>query len=99
MDSSGKFTRHTKEEINSLVELWRQSGKNKTEFCRERKINYSSFIGWTTLKKTHHKKSASFIPIELNDSQKLFAEIHFKNGSRVCFYQPIGADYLQSLFR
>ena len=99
MNTTGKLTIRTKEEIQSLVELWKRGGKSKTEFCREQNINYQTFIGWTTPKKTHREKSPAFIPIALNDSQKPFAEIHFKNGSRVCFYRSVGAKYFQSLLK
>ena len=97
-----KFTTRTKEEIDSLVEQWKQSGKNKTEFCAEQKINYQTFIGWTTPKKSHHKKSSSFIPLSVamgEEKQNIFAEFYFKNGNRICFHQSVSAEYFQSLLK
>lgn len=102
MNTTGKFTTRTKEEIDSLVEQWRQSGKNKMAFCRERNINYQTFIGWTTPKKSHHKKTSSFIPLSIaagQERQNIFATIYFRNGSCVCFHQNVSAEYFQSLLR
>lgn len=102
MNTTGKFTTRTKEEINSLVELWKQSGKNKTAFCREQNINYQTFVGWTTPKKSHHKKPSPFIPLSISvgeEKQNIFASIYFRNGNRVCFHQSVSAEYFQSLLK
>ena len=102
MNTTGKFTSRTKEEIDLLVELWKQSGKNKAIFCREQNVNYQTFIGWTIPKKSHHKKTSSFIPVRVGmgeERQTVFANIYFKNGNRVCFYEPVSADYFQSLLK
>jgi len=102
MNTTGKLTIRTKEEIQSLVELWKQGGKSKTEFCREQNINYQTFIGWTTPKKSHHKKTSSFLPLTVSaeeEKQNIFAEVYFRNGSRICFHQSVSAKYFQSLLK
>ena len=102
MNTTGKFTTRTKEEINSLLDQWKQSGKNKTVFCHEQNINYQTFIGWTTPKKSRHKKSSSFIPLNVSvqeEKQNIFASIQFRNGNRICFHQPVSAEYFQSILK
>lgn len=100
MNADEKYTSRTKEQTQELIERWKQSGKSKKLFAQDNGINYMTFIGWFSrdTKKKPSKEKPSFISVPMKTaSGQLFAELHFKNGTRVSFYQPVGAEYFQSL--
>ncbi|MEO5643176.1 MAG: hypothetical protein ABIQ40_12695 [Bacteroidia bacterium] len=90
----------SKQEVIDLIERLKQSGKTKKVFAQENGVKYMTFIDWTNRpgRKSHWKKKKSFIPLAVNNvAGHLFAELHFKNGNRVCFHQPVSAEYFQLL--
>lgn len=95
----------SKEEIKQIVDLWRQSGKNKKQFCRENNIVYMAFIGWTAPKKSRKlsgtkEKPSGFVPIRVNQALLgVFAEINLPGGSKVIFHSPVSAQYLKDILR
>jgi hypothetical protein len=94
-----KNPQRTEEEISTLIERWRASGKNKKTFCRENDVNYMTFIGWTRprprVQKEKTKKSSSFIPLSINQAGAgVFAELNLPGGERIIFHAPMSAEYL-----
>jgi hypothetical protein len=97
----------SREEISSLIEQWRASGKNKTTFCRENNLVYMTFIGWTSGKKkakpscrTGRKKLSRFLPLKISKTQVgIFAEINLRDGSKVVLHREVSAQYLRSVLR
>lgn len=87
----------SKEEITSLIEQWRTSGKNKKQFCQENNLTYMTFIGWTAPKK---KTKSAFIPIHVNKTlPTIFAEINLPDGSHIILHNEVSAHYLKSVLR
>ncbi len=90
-----------KEERQATIELWQESGKSKTSFCKEFGINYQTFIGWTSTGKKKHtteKSKSSFIPIELRSERStLFAELQFEHGMKIYLHREVTASFLRSL--
>jgi hypothetical protein len=86
----------SKEEKATLTRQWRASGKDKTTFCRENKINYMTFIGWTCTKKKE-KTKPSFIPLEINPPA-VFAELSLR-GAKIIFHSPVSAQFLKTLLK
>jgi len=94
----------SREEISSLIEQWRASGKNKTTFCRENNLVYMTFIGWTSGKKKAKEKLSGFIPLRVNKTTPkaigvFFADIHLPDGSKLIFHSPVSAQYLRVILR
>lgn len=109
-----KPTLRSKEEIVSLIEQWRASGKNKTTFCRENNLVYMTFIGWTSAKKkakpaslirrtpfgVGRKKLSGFIPVRVSKTEReIFAEINLRDGSKIIFHREVSVQYLRSVLR
>lgn len=97
---SPTYTR-SKEEIKQIIELWRQSGKNKKKFCQENNLVYMTFIGWTAPKKKAKKIIPGFIPVKIHKATTtgFFAEINLPGGSKVIFHSPVSAQYLKDILR
>jgi len=99
-----KLIRHSKQEIQVLIEQWQQSGITKKSFCATNNLNYQTFIGWVNPKNKKKKqvssieKTSDFIPVEIKENARtLFAEARFNNGNSVCIYEYVGTNYLRSL--
>ena len=97
--------RRSKEEIQTLVLAWQQSGKSKSLFCKENQLNYLTFMSWTNppKKKKHKVKSpptSGFIPLQINNKRlEFFVEVHLLNGNKISFHESVTAEYLRSLVR
>ena len=50
-----------------LVEQWQQSGKTRTQFCREHEICYTLFLGWI---RDAAVGRGGFIEVNMRDSGK-----------------------------
>lgn len=101
MKSGQRGISRTREEIAQFKAAWAASGKSKKEFAIQNDINYMTFISWFGKKVDKKEQEPSFfIPIPVNKLAALpFAEVILKNGSRVCFYERIGADYFSLLLK
>jgi hypothetical protein len=103
MDNSTQRKLLSKEEINQVVELWKQSGKTKKSFADEQGLKYVTFTGWC---KRHGRKKIvqkstpeKFIPIEVKQEPSIFAELEFSAGQKIVFYQSVTAEYLKTLLK
>lgn len=95
-----KRLRYSDLEKQEFIEQWKQSGKNKSAFCKERGLGYFSFCEWIRGKKKIRSSQIkpSFIPVRVkNSGEKLFAQIILKNEIIVNIYQPLGSDLLSAL--
>lgn len=102
MNGNQKPHKRTREDIEQLKKLCLSSGKSKKQFAEENGINYMTLMSWFS--KMGRKKTVSkqpgFVPIQVTPlSTTPFAEIHFSNGKRIVFHQPVSADYLQSFLK
>ena len=92
-----------KSERAAIIELWQESGKNKTVFCRELGLKYHAFISWTNPKKKKSKPrggitQGSFVPVRIKDDPGVvFAEISFQNGTVLLIRQSVAAEYLRKI--
>jgi hypothetical protein len=92
----------SKEDIAQLTMQWEQSGISKKAFAAQHGLNYHTFVGWTCGKgqRRRRDKKSFFIPVPVTQgAAKIFAEIHFSNGSRIVFHQAVGAEYFQSFLK
>ncbi len=101
MEMNGKqiFTEQQKQE---LIEQWKQSGKTKIDFCKEKDLKYFSFVGWSSDKKKKKQTVAhsSFVPVKISrNDEALFAQLTLKNGSVLNIYHPVEVGYLSALLK
>jgi len=93
------FTDQQKQE---LIEQWKQSGKTKIDFCKERDLKYFSFVGWSSDKKKKKRSvdNSSFVPVKISrNTEALFAQLTLKNGAILNIYHPVEAGYLSALVK
>lgn len=93
--------RLTTEQKKELISQWKQSGISRKKFSAEHQINYYTFMDWCYRfdKKPAQKKVTNFVELKVSSQPGSFAEIKFTNGSAIVFYQPVTADYFQSLLK
>jgi len=99
--------RRSKQEVQALIEQWKQSGKSKALFCLENNLNYQTFFGWVKPKKKKHSvkdqqfsKSSGFVALKVKpDTEQLFAELNFPGGIKLSLHQTVPVAYLKELIR
>jgi hypothetical protein len=83
-----------------LIEEWRQSGKTKLCFCKEKGLKYFTFVRWCSGKRRIRKSTASpsFLPVKISrHPDALFAQLTLRDGAVLNIYQPVEASYLSAL--
>ncbi len=102
METNSKkiFTDIQKQE---LIQEWKQSGKTKIDFCKEKELNYFTFVNWSADKKKRNKPvppASSFIPVKVSqNTDSLFAQLKLRSGAVVNIYQPVESGYLSALVK
>ena len=93
--------RYSDLEKQELIEQWKQSGKTKTLFCKERDLSYFSFCMWSNdKKKTSPKAKGSFVPLKVKlPAETIFCQLILKNGTTVNFYHPVETNYLATVLK
>lgn len=100
-------SKRTPEEIQQIINQWRESGKTKKDFCLEQNIKYLTFIGWSrpgerkkySASKNKNKHSG-FVSLDVRDFPgEIFALAQLRNGNRITVYQHVPAGYLRQLMK
>jgi transposase-like protein len=93
--------RYTDLEKQELIQQWKESGKSKAAFCKERSIGYYTFNDWVKRRIGKNKTtSSSFISLQVKSSLPSdFATLTLKNGSTVSLHQRVEANYLMTLLK
>jgi hypothetical protein len=101
MEKSTTARRYTELEREELIEQWKQSGKSKTVFCKERSVSYYSFNDWIKRRNKKVKNGKpSFVPLKIKpSSQTNFATLISSNGLTLNFHQPVESSYLIALLK
>ncbi len=85
-----------------MIEHWQQSGLTKKEYCLQQSIKHHSFYYWYKCYKTDHgiadNSSGGFAKLKI-DKPLIAAsvEIHFPDGVRLLFHEPVSSNYLKAL--
>lgn len=100
MKRQGNF-RYTELEKQELLEQYRQSGKSKTGFCRERGLSFCTLHDWLggKKKKSARKRLPGFVPVNIKHGADVFAEVVLSNGSTVKIYNQVDAGFLSKLLK
>ena len=65
------------EEMQSLIEQWKESGKTQQAFCQERDLAFTTFYYW--LKRYRRQvDESSFLPVEISSGSHI--EIRYPDG-------------------
>ncbi len=72
----------------ALVEQWKQSGKTRKEFCRDREVNPATFAYWVSKWKSRNSPAQGFARVDLSEGQGRKVEITYPNGVRLCTDDP-----------
>jgi transposase-like protein len=93
-------------EISAVLKRYRQSGKNRREFCDLEGISYSSLGNWMRAKKKRRKKfpakkSGGFVSLDLAGSLAAapLVQISFPLGHTVSFFTRPDAELVKQLLR
>jgi transposase-like protein len=65
------------EEMLSLIEQWKESGKKQQAFCQEHDITFSTFYYWLKRYRRGIEES-SFLPVEISSGSNI--EIRYPDG-------------------
>ena len=92
---------YSKEQKQLFIEQWQESGMNKKTFCREKNVNYMTFIEWTRPKKKRSNKVVGgFAPVIVGKNSAVsFADILYANGSAITLHQAVSVGYLRNLVK
>lgn len=60
------MTRYSKEERLRHIELWKESGLNRREYCVQSGIKYGTFKSWFERRNAHRN---TFIPVEVSSPE------------------------------
>ena len=90
-----------------LIELWLTSDRTQGSICEEYEIKPHTFSYWRSKykkemsAKTEAKSEKRFIPIQMDEHNDIngdyYAEIEYKNGTRLRFGQAVEVQVLQQL--
>ncbi len=101
METTTLSRRYSDLERQELIAQWKQSGKSKVTFCKERELSYYSFNDWIKRgNKKSIKQKSSFVPITIKNSEgSIFAQLILKNGTSVNIYKQVDVNYLTALIK
>jgi regulatory protein YycH of two-component signal transduction system YycFG len=88
----------TREQKETIILQWQQSGKSRKVFCEENQISYNALVSWCKQLKDQ-KQLAGFSEIKIKESPGLFAQVHLSKGIKIDFYQSLPVEYFQSLIK
>jgi len=101
MEKGVSLRRYTDLEKEELMDQWKQSGKSKVAFCKERSIGYYSFCSWVKRRTDKSKNGLPFVPVQIKPaySESIFARVVLKNGTTINLHHPVESTYLIALLK
>lgn len=89
----------SKEEIISLLEECRKSGKSVKEFAKINGIHEATYYNWRNkyLGKQLKEKRAGFAKLKINPTQATHTSVLFAEVKGIKIYQTVSASYLKEL--
>lgn len=97
------------EEKQTHITLWKESGLNKLEYCKQAGISYSAFCHWvhryapslSPARKKGVKRKSTFIPIAVSEEKSIGIsspiEIRYPNGIHVLCPSGVDISVLKTL--
>ena len=88
----------SKEEIISLLEECRKSGKSVKEFAKTNGIHEATYYNWRNKYVGKRKeKRAGFAKLKINPTQATHTSVLFAKVKGIRIYQTVSASYLKEL--
>lgn len=82
----------------AMIANWQQSGQNQKQFCLQNNIAYHVFHYWYKVYRSKQTVTdGSFVAVQIAPQLQANVEMHFTDGRRIVFYQPVSADFLKAL--
>lgn len=91
-----EIMKHTKEQMESTIKEWQNSGLSKKAFCRDREITYQTFHYWNKRLMSAGMSGFSEVKLSLPAETNGF-ELTFPSGVRMTFQGQPSATWLREL--
>lgn len=91
-----------RQQMFELIEQWKQSGIAQNAFCEQQSMPFHKFYYWykcyRSVNDISEKNNRGFVKLKIEKpSVASSVEIHFPDGVRVLFHEPVSSNYLKSL--
>ncbi len=91
-----------RQQMFELIEQWKQSGLSQNAFCEQQSIRFHKFYYWYKCYRSQHEtidnNSERFVKLKIEKPAVASSvEIHFPEGVRVLFHEPVSSNYLKTL--
>lgn len=91
-----------REQMFKLIEQWQQSKLTQNVFCQQQAIKYHVFHYWYKRYRDQHvdwnPNSSPFVKLQI--AKPVISgsvEIHYADGTRIIFHEPVSSNYLKAL--
>ncbi len=102
-----KLSKERLEEIELAITLWKESGLNQGEFCRQENIHRTTFQSWRKKydpsygngisQKTSPKTRDKFLAVQIQDNKKDTDEDIIFSGLEICYPNHVKVKCLSNL--
>ncbi|MGH3499095.1 MAG: IS66 family insertion sequence element accessory protein TnpA [Nocardioidaceae bacterium] len=82
------------------IELWKQSGLSQRAFCEQQSLKFHTFYYWYKRYKQENNNNSQSAFLKLQIAKPVAAssvEIHFPDGIRLIFHEPVSSAYIKSI--
>ena len=87
-----------REDRFAMIASWQQSGQSQKQFCLQNNIGYHIFHYWYKVYRDGQPASnGPFVALDIPPQQQANVEVHFTDGRRIVFHQPVSVDFLKAL--
>ena len=91
-----------RQQMFKFIEQWQQSNLTQKDYCEQQSIRYHVFHYWYKRYRQEHpgadNNNSPFIKLQIAKPVGAGAvEIHFPDGIRLFFHEPVSSNYLKAL--
>jgi transposase-like protein len=91
-----------RQQMFMLIAQWQQSGLTQKAYCQQQSIKYHVFHYWYKCYREEQSgvdsSNSTFVKLQMSKPVAIGAvEIHFSNGTRLLFHEPVSSNYLKAL--
>jgi hypothetical protein len=92
-----------RQQMLEMVNRWKQSGLSQKDFCEKEPVTFHKFYYWYRRSGQQDKpiptqETPGFVKLKIEEPLVATSiEIHFPQGARLFFHNPVSAEYLKTL--
>jgi hypothetical protein len=91
-----------RQQMFEFIEQWKQSDLSQRAFCQQQSMRFHKFYYWYKCYRRQHETidnhSERFVKLEIEKpSVASSVEVHFPDGIRLLFHEPVSSNYLKTL--